>query len=467
MIEIVSKYVQETLFDVCTLPDLKRMGKIRGFKNMPAQASKIEAAEYISSLYLSSFGLEAAFIGLEEKELRVLHALRCAKEPKSISDLAPFLGEKDYCSDSTIKKLFLILKDKLVSRGILLLKSRTRYSGRDSKWRQYDLLFPTEFYSYLPPLKMATVEMKSPVSFSCFDSFVRGRFVKNLCNEPEEGIYKEFKFPSFQVDSGKISLGHKTSPSWNEIRDMFLQPWFYYEDISTLARRFSARDLRSSIRRYVLASIPKGFGVTKEVLIKTMTEFSIPFIEKELESFISIGLLLGFLGKRVQENVEYFIPNIQESAPSSTFLLQCIEEKDRVKIIMKEGSSFEQMIFLSQVSKVCYEENFFFLQPCIKEIGRDFAKHEENVWIKKLLSSSSIFQNAFERVREQRGKLVLHQGLKIIKLNGLDAEGVVLHAYKEKVTDLGQGYYAVAEENFLELLAYGKKKGLIPKFINA
>lgn len=472
----IEKDMIETYQNVCKLSDLKKICKSRGFNNPPQKGKKDDFAHYVQLRILSESGLEEAFSQLDDQPLLALHLLKLEDEPLSLSEFYPIfnLDVGYYASASSIKGAFETIKERLICKGLALLHFN-EYSFRgNSKWNKYCLVFPKEFYDHLPPLPIPTVAMNTPGKFASWSQFMGDNIRRNLLKHPIYFDFKEIKLPKVNLSDGELRLNNNSYPTAEYVHKSLKKSWLLCKapvnkKSSTYTKYEESDDqikLRVKTREYILKSIPKGHGITKEDFAIYCKQLNCDFKEKELDVFIESGILFGFLAKQKHNNKEILMVNLDQSqTESADNTMSLKEEKGSVRVSLKSNYNLEDLLTLSGISSLSVDKFHIYITPSIKEIGKKISDLHALPIIKQLLSLSSIYLQAFKTVQKKSGKLTLHIGLNILKLNSIDIKSVLLSSFSDKMIDLGEDYYAVSEGDLPEILKHGKKKGFAPKII--
>lgn len=474
MSDSVESYFNDTFHQTCNLSDLKQICKIRGFSNPLSKGTKADYADYVQLRFLNEIGLQNAFSQCDEQELKVLHFLKLSGKHVNIEELCPFFipHDRSYYMDAHYKETLELVKTRLICKGLVLVKEGSTYYSK-SKWHRYVVFFPSEISKHLPPITIPTTPLKElPTHFSSWASFMGESLLNTILKNTLASHFKEINIPKFQLAEGLLKFENKLHPTTEEVYQALLERWFHCEtDDKSYSKTYESKERISfcaKARKYLLQNIPKGHGIQKEDLSKWCEHLHCPFKENELNSFIESGILLGFLGKCRLNGIEFFVPNLESSLEASPAIpLTLTEVKGKVMLNLSKNYSLHDFLTIARISLFELEKGELFVRPCLKHIGKNFTDLNAIPFIKFLQTSAVLYRQAFQTVKESTGKLKIHSGLKILKLNSIDIKSLFVSTFSDEMIDLGNDYYAVSEEDLAKILQFGKKKGYIPKIINS
>lgn len=472
----IESFLKETIHNVCTVAGLKKICKIRGFQGPPSQSGKSDWADFVQLRFMNETGLQTAFSQLDEQALAVLHFLKFTGEPQEAEKLAPFFLKKSsgYYSDQDLKQIVETLTDRLINNGVVLAAFEQHRQSNKSKWESYELYLPPEFAKLLPPLRLPTIPIPGTIRYSKWAAIMSEILTQDVFKKSVPCPFQEITHPRFTLVAGALRLESKLHPTPEEIHEAMLYKWLLCKQGFTTMEKHTRIETESRVkqkaqaRRYVLQNIPSSHGIRETDLEKHCAQLNCSFVGDELTVFVKAGIHFGFLEKLSQNGVEYIIPQLEYSADKIRSLPLVLEEKNgKAWVKLNKNYSLDEFLTLARASLLSVEGDEIAAVPCPKYIGRMIKELDAHPFIKQLLTYSIVYRQTFEAIKERVGKIAVHSGLVVIKMNCPDLESVLLFKYSENMVKLGEGCYAVSQKDLSELLQYGKKKGFTPKFINS
>lgn len=474
MVISIESFLGKTIHDVCTVAGLKKICVVRGFQGPPSQSGKSDWADFVQLRFMNETGLESVFSQLDEQALAVLHFLKLTGEPQKAKKLAPFFLKKayGYYSDQDLKRVVESLIDRLINNGVVLAAFEQYRPGSKSKWESFEFYLPPEFAKLLSPLKLPTIPIPETTLYSKWAAIMGEILAQDVFKKSVPCPFQGITQPKFTLDAGLLRLESKLHPMAEEIYDAMLNSWLLCKQGLVKKENYPRLETEDRVkqkaeaRRYVLQNVPSGHGIRKEDLEKQCAQLNCSFVDDELTVFVEAGIHYGFLEKLSQDGVEYLIPQLVCSADKIRSLPLVLEERNgKTWVRLNNNYSLDEFLALAGASLLSVEEDGIVAVPCPKYIGRMNIELEAHPFIKKLLTHSIAYRQAFEAIKERAGKIAIHSGLVVIKMNCPDLESVLLFKYSENMVKLGEGCYAVSQKDLSELLQHGKKKGFTPKFI--
>ncbi len=472
----IESFLKETIHNVCTVAGLRKICKVRGFQGPPSQSGKSDWADFVQLRFMNETGLQTAFSQLDEQALAVLHFLKFTGEPQETEKLAPFFLKKDsgYYSDQDLKQIVEFLTDRLINNGVVLAAFEQHRRSNKSKWESYALYLPPEFAKLLPPLRLPTIPISGTIRYSKWAAIMGEILAQDIFKKSVPRPFQEITHPKFTLVAGTLRLESKLHPTPEEIHEAMFDKWLLCTQGLAKMEKYTRIETESRVkqkaraRRYVLQNVPSGHGIKKEDLEKHCAQLNCSFIGDELAVFVEAGIHFGFLEKLSQDGIEYIIPQLEYSADKIRSLPLALEEKNgKTWVKLNKNYSLDEFLTLAKASLLSVEGDGIAAVPCPKYIGRMVAELDAHPFIKQLLTYSIAYRQTFEAIKERAGKIAVHSGLVVIKVNCPDLESVLLFKYSDNMVKLGEGCYAVSQEDLPELLQYGKKKGFTTKFINS
>ena len=156
--------LKKTLYDVCSLGDLKKICKARKFPPLPSSVKKEEYAQYVERKFATEEGVEEVCKTLSAEELNILRVLCALENPLTLSDVYYFFDEED--DDFFEKKKLEEIKTRLLWKGLVLLYPSREYESGRCLHAHFSLIeFPRQFEKFIPPLfiPLKPIEKNPPI----------------------------------------------------------------------------------------------------------------------------------------------------------------------------------------------------------------------------------------------------------------------------------------------------------------
>ncbi len=453
--------LKKTLYDVCSLGDLKKICKARKFPPLPSSVKKEEYAQYVERKFATEEGVEEVCKTLSAEELNILRVLCALENPLTLSDVYYFFDEED--DDFFEKKKLEEIKTRLLWKGLVLLYPSREYESGRCLHAHFSLIeFPRQFEKFIPPLfiPLKPIEKNPPIE----DWRKLAKSI--LLTDFQEKNNKENRF--FSLQGGILSCGGIKNPSIENLYEVFSKSWL--KICATKSSKFPnpqpwTEEQLGNIRRYLLEKIPQDKMIAKKELFILFANFGCDFDESSKDQFIKFGIEFGFLGVILLNGEEYFTIHIHEEKTILPETPLVFEEKgDRVRFSLKSEKDLVHLLTLAKISSVDMENDLFFFKPDGIKLG-SFYESIPGSWIEECKKISTLYRGFFERIEMLRKKIFVHSNLIIFRIKSLDIRMVFIENFGEKMWNLGKDYFAVSKEDYPIFLECAKKKGFVAKIL--
>ncbi len=445
----------------CTITELNEICKNRGFLSPPPKSGRDSLAEFVKLRLLSEQGLTKTFGSLPTGMLDLLYILGITKKHVNIEELYPFFNiSHTWFTNKIYKDAFLKIKKNLVVKGIMLIREDDQrgFYGHKCKWNSYELYFPEEIAKHLPPLALTTVKINTSVNQPEIGKILLGDLFNNRL-EADETI--RTWLPEFSVAEKKIKFGKKQSPSYSDVILEITGKWLKIKSPKT-----QLNCTPSQLRRFVLESIPEGYGIIRNDLLDMFKKFACSFTGNEADEFFDAGTALGFLHTVNQDGNEFLVPNLTPQNLDPVIAKNLSETKENISIDSKTRCNLTALLEIAKISDVTTNGTCLCFTPSITKMGIVSGNLNTSDFFADLKSKSSLFLTAWEKVKKRKDQWIVHSNVSVLKLGSMDIKAILLSKSGTHLQELGQDYYAVSNDVLPGILKHAKSHGITPKLLS-
>jgi hypothetical protein len=480
--EELQSWAHKTCFEISAATDLKEICKARGFNNLPGNAGKSALAEFVEMRITGPQGVRGALTTLDVQSLWVLHALKCAARPVEIGEIYFFYwGALHVWDAAAFKKRYEHIRDRLVNKGVVLVREIRDLWGKRSHYERIEFLIPDVVAESLPALPLESEPVVGEPVFADWAESMMEEIRRDLLPLYNTTTSRCELAPAAVLNKGAFRLGKREHPSAELLYEMLTRNWLalgntkrsgaYSKAESDIIDPNEEKDLgairlnRDFIipRKYILNSIPFGHAVRLPRIFEAFNNFKCPMTEETRRVFVAAGVRFGFLsrvGETYAVNLKRF-----DSIGSASF--EFSRDVDGSLSMPLGQVRLSELLFLGQISCLEIRGHSLYAKPSVIQLGRKRTELDESQDARVLWARSAVFHEAFDTVKKRDKKLIVHSNLTLLKLGGSDIKALFKAAYSDCLAPLGNDYYAISREDLNNMLSYAKKKGFKPKILTS
>jgi hypothetical protein len=463
---VVEDKVENLVRSTCALlsaRDLKAVCRFRGFR---ADGKGKEALEsFLAPRFLEPAGVAAALASLEEPWLIVLHRLAMEEAPRSLGELQPLIerGKRSYRTD--YRALFRRLSDGLLNRGVVLIEDRRGYyaSRYESRFERLTFSLPESHRELLPPFPAETQPFAAPpAAGESLAGFCRSALRAALPGEggraaPPEGLLGEVA-SAISFENGVITLDgrplHDLKAFARRVRRKWTTPG------SSPKERLSPR----LAAEHILNHLPAGRGITAAALSSALESLQLSLSEEEAERFCEDGCRIGLAVAGGGGNSRSYA-TARDAASQDGGELGFSADEEGIDADL-EHSGMDALLELAALSKAQVRRGRLRLSPDLVLLGRAAARLASLASVARVRASSDAFRAAIEQVEERHGKVLLHEGLLLLRVEDLGLRTLLSHRFGSDIRALEGPYLAAPRRLGAELEKVVRKEGYSPRRVS-
>ena len=444
-----------------TAADIKAICAARGFSLADAGTPAL-----LENFFISDIGLEAAFGGLERKEIIMLHFLKCMQRQVDITRFERLTGRPSNWYSTFNQRygnLFKTIKTRLIRSGVLAFTSDPNLLHKKTKLEKQIFGFPVEFHAHLP------APFESPAIFpgegEFNDAFIRKKLHELIDLSPGEktgefalglnqGVLqmgeRQFRLDSFQkwqhrqwslcskpsLDYAPVGGGHLSPFAAVKYTFSLLGPdeWVEPDELKMILNMFCAEKTKLDVHEVCAHGWKKGCLVRRKKAGQTWYRRSHAYLEIPDNPRHGDYLHADDTG------------NI--SVDLKTIPLKCLET----------------------ISRICLfriEDGRLIASPDIARIGRILYEIREDPLIFWLAETSGAFAKMFQTVKKRFGRHLVHRNLLIAKVKNIGLKVTLEKQFKDgKMIFLPGDFIAFPEKLIDQVESLVTKSGFAVKLSN-
>jgi hypothetical protein len=452
--------------------DVKAICKSRGFSAQEAASRAL-----FENFYLSDIGVPAAMALLTREEVVLLHLLRWLDDAVDVSFFARIYDEdgvssrRYYTFTQRYKDVFKAVRTSLVRRGLLLLAEGDESTG-DTKMERWRFRFPRQFERFLPPIvqhpKAFQVKAiaRPGVRRQKLLEVVRGKRSSPLKADPQYDL---------KLVKGDLRMGKEA------FRAARLREWqrACWEAAVSLPQRRRGEPQLSVSPAEATIYVQEQLG-EKEWL--RPGQLSVPLkvfcgVSLSGDQVCAAGWEWGCLARHEVDGLDYYrLPGTEagDGVDPQTYLSAADAEPLAVDL---EAVPYESLESLAQICdlRAAPKEgradrgaaSSLLARPNLVKMGHAPAATWHLPLTQWLRDNVPAFREALETVTQRWGKLVLHQGLLIARVEDLSLQVQLERAFagSESVLFLPNGYLAFARQELASVARAVEKLGHVIKTV--
>jgi len=394
--------------------DRRNIGKARQFG-----AAELESLPLFANSFLSDMGLQPAFTRLDDRERAFLHLLALQDDPVRISFFHPLYQTGSAISGGTYTQrytdLFKEVRKRLIRGGLLLW---AEIGNGDAKLERYRFALPRLVIQNLPPL-ITESQALEPQDISVYPAF-QERLTRLLQKDKrsQDGI---------SITKGQIFLnGNPFSvdalQEWRELNWISSIENYRYKQRKQQRRTTEVlpkqdRTQPSALIRHGLSQLPAGHWVKTDVFQHI---FDLQYADQnypDLHTIFNLGWQLGSLERTQHDETSYY--RLRSEPDWTNQPIEYLKKDGKIILVDVDTIPLSAFSVLSQYGDLAIQREQLILKPNLIKLSHTTREARENPLATWLQQYSPIFAQAFQKVQEQWGKLLVHQQLLYAQVSDL------------------------------------------------
>ncbi len=444
--------------------DIKAISTFRGFSSKEASSRNL-----FEGRFLSDTGLDKAFEGLEQAEIIMLHLLFLGT-PVDVTFFDRLYGTEEKMWFGTFtqryKEVFKQVKTRLIRRGLLLFAEDETKGYLKSKLERLVFCLPDTFVPHLPYLvKDCTI---LPGKGEDKQAILRARLVKDIAGDHSQDQGKE---RLFTIENGELRIQDRVF-SVSSLERWMLKNWETACQASAKKQKFNPYTLSHlQAADYAFSELKPDEWISADQLRPIFQLFCSKPQDLDPEQICRAGWESGCLARTVSNGRFCFRP-----APLKTDPGQQPEPDDFLEPAGSNGVKvdlgmipFDELEWLGRISVFQVEHSRPVVHPDMVKLGRVFKKISRDrlfVWLKH---NSPSFERAIGTVHKRWGKLIVHQGVLIARVQDVSLRVAIEKAFAEsgQVVFLTEEYLAFPREYLVQISQVVSRSGHVVKTVQA
>ncbi len=424
---------QATCRDVLGARDLTAICRHRGF-NAPA-GGKEALASFVAPRLLSPDGAARAMASLEEPWLVVLHRIAMEDGPIGLDDLRAAVQTEVRSYEADYPAFFRKVADGLLSRGVVIVEDRPPMGSRGgSRFARFSFHLPEAHRPLLPPFPAPTQPLSAAVEPGRSLRFCREAIreaARRASSRPasvSEGLLDRIA-SIISFDEGRLLIGGSGA------RDAAA----FLRKVRALWAAGGAKSCRLAFRAagHVLSHVATGRGVTVNDLRGALSRMGLKASDDDLARFCEEGHQAGFLAG--ERGCYRALPDPGEGGNEEE--LSFGEVKGGIEVDL-DRTGLGPLLELASVSRVEPVGGALRLIPNVVLLGRAGDGLGALPALRRVRGSSAAFEQAADHVERRHGRLILHEGLLVLRIEDPALRTSLSRRLGEGIRSLGGPYLA-------------------------
>ncbi len=454
---------EDTCHNLLNARHLKAICRCRAFN--PPKGDKKTLASYVTPRLLETTGVVEAMASLEEPWLLALHRIAMAEDTVDLNDLRTIIQPGCKAYDIDYRDLFRRVADGLLSRGVVLVEDRQGYLfERRSRFERLAFHFPEVYRPLLPPYPATTEHLGDRIQSGDTIRFCRKALRKAVLNaaskqpvSPDGFLGRIARTISFR--EGGLRFGKAPM--------LDLESFLRHIRAEWASAQLASKDSGESKRgfrpaAYILSHLPPGEGITVSGLQAALSSIGYAVSEEKLTCFCQGGYEAGLLARRSDRNKTYYAAaDGATAAPEDEpFVFRVDDTGIEVDL---ERTGLGPLLELASVCRVQPAKKHLHLSPDIVLLGRAAPRLGRFSTLKKVRASSPAFDRAMVHVERVQGKLILHEGLLVLRIEDLGLRTLLSHQFGDNIRVLAGPYVAMPRGFAAQAEKLARKEGFSPR----
>lgn len=432
----------EMLHQMChqalTEADLRAICKNRGLPKQAASSRSI-----LETLFFSDAGVELAMRPLDRTELALLHLLSNQDEPVDVSffsALDPPRPENRWSHrtfSQRFQKVFARVNDRLVRRGLLLFALGPETLTKQTKMERWQFALPTQFARHLPSL------VESAKRLSGDGDWRTDVAREKLKAAVGQGARGESKSDSVEIVNGELCWGGQPFRA-DRVVAWQKRQWQAEANPATppkKAERYTLQPAEAVLR--ILAGLDAGLWCDADGLAVPMEIFCGHPVDAG--SVCESGWRWGFLAMQDAEGRKWYRlapPSAAADVPPDRYLAVRGDEGVAVDLDAVPLEALETLVRATDQRPAPGSQPLLLVRPNLVKLGRTAETTRALPLVDWLQKNAVVFHQAFETVRQRRGKTILHENLAVARVSDLSLKVALEKALGGRIVPLGEEFLA-------------------------
>ena len=409
----------------------------------------------LETLFLSDAGVAVAMRALDRTEIALLHLLRSHDKPVDVAFFSRMNPpQRERWSHDTFSQrfqgLFSRVKDRLVRAGILLLALGPESLTTKTKMERWQFALPVQFARHLPPL------VESAKRLTGEGDWRRDVAREKLKTAVGKGADRETKNDRVEIVKGELCWGGQPFRADRVVEWQKLQ-WQAETNLAERRQEAEAYTLRpaEAVLR-ILAGLDADHWSDADALAVPLEIYCGSRVDAG--SVCESGWRWGFLARQEAESRKWYRlapPSAASDASPDRYLAVRGDEGVVADLDAVPFEALETLVLMSDQQPVPGGRPLLLVTPNLVKLGRSadtVAALPLADWLQK---NAPAFQQAFETVRQRRGKTILHENLSVARVSDLSLKVALEKTLGRRSVSLGEEFIAFPSE------AVGEVKRLV------
>jgi hypothetical protein len=453
-----TEMLHQMCHEVLTEADIRAICKNRG---LPDQAAS--SRHLLESLFLSDAGVAVALGTLDRSEIALLHLLRSHDKPVDVaffSRLEPpqSKGRSHGTFAQRFQGLFSRVKDRLVRGGILLLALGPESLSKKTKMERWQFALLAQLARHLPPL------VESAKRLSGEGDWRRDVAREKLKTAVGQRADRDTKNDCVEIVNGELCWGGQPFRAdrvveWQKLR------WQAETDPAKRRKEADPYTLppAEAVLR-ILAGLDADLWTDADALALLLEIFCGSRVDAG--SVCESGWRWGLLARQEADGRKWYRltpPSAAADAPPDRYLVVPGAEGLTVDLDTVPFEALEILVRMSDQRPVPRRQPHLLVTPNLIKLGRTadtVAALPLADWLQK---NAPAFHQAFETVRQRRGKTILHENLSVARVSDLSLKVALEKALGKRIVALGEEFLAFPSEAVAEVKRLVAQMGHVVK----
>jgi hypothetical protein len=421
--------------EVLAEADVRAICKNRGLPNQAASSRHM-----LESLFLSDAGVPVAMRTLDRTEIVLLHLLGAQVRPVDVAyfsrlDPSQRKGWSYGTFSQRFQGVFTKVKDRLVRAGILLLALGPESLTKKTKMERWQFALPVQFARHLPPL----LESAKPLGGE--GDWRRDAAREKLKTALRHGADREAKTDRVEIVGGELCWGGQPFRAGGVV----LWQKHQWQAETAPAKHQKQADPyilppAEAVLR-ILAGLEAGLWSDADALAVPLEIFC--GFQVDPAMVCESGWRWGFLARQEADSRMWYRPAPPAAAdvPPDRYLAVRGDEVS-VDLDAVPFDALETLVRMSDQQPLPGGRPLLLVTPNLVKLSRTadaVAALPLADWLQK---NARGFHQAFETVRQRRGKTILHENLSVARVGDLSLKVALEKALGSRIVALGEEFVA-------------------------
>lgn len=446
--------VEETCNSHLTAAQLRSICRARGFS--PPAGDKETLARFVAPRLLESTGAAEAMATLKDPWLHVLHGIAMAEKPPDLGALLPFARPAQSTYGVDFRALYRKLAEGLLSRGVVLVQDYPTWRLRGgSRFERLVFHLPEVHHSALPPYPVDTVPLgddpwsRDPAAFcrEVLRAAVRGE------DATPDGFLGRVASATV-LGEGPIRLRQAAVTDLASFLVRVRKEWAAGRSGKT------ASALRATV--HIVSHLPPGRGVTVKQVRAALSRIDLVLSAKAIGEQLESGCAAGLVVRGGDTNDPcYRVPDASRPARGDGPLV-FREIDDGVRVDLRK-TGLDSFLGLAAVCRTKHSGAGLALAPHPVLLGRLASDIASIPALAEVRAACPAFEKAAANAEKRHGKLVLHEGLLVLRVEDPGMRALLTRVLGDGVRHVAGSYMVAPRGLAAKVEKLAKKEGFTPR----